>query len=73
MNFRIIENVQLTATVWQMKLEGDATGIPKPGQFVQLKLPEFYLRRPISVCDWTENTITSLGCISIVSGISAIK
>ncbi len=58
MNFRIIENVQLTATVWQMKLEGDATGITKPGQFVQLKLPEFYLRRPISVCDWTENTIT---------------
>jgi len=58
MNFRIIENTQLTATVWQMKLEGDATGITRPGQFVQLKLPEFYLRRPISVCDWTENTIT---------------
>ena len=58
MLFKIIENTQLTATVWQMKLEGDATDITKPGQFVQLKLPEFYLRRPISVCDWTENTIT---------------
>ena len=58
MLFKILENTQLTATVWQMKLEGDAAGITRPGQFVQLKLPEFYLRRPISVCDWTENTIT---------------
>ena len=58
MLFRIIENKQLTATVWQMKLEGEVTGITRPGQFVQLKLPEFYLRRPISVCDWTDTTLT---------------
>ncbi len=58
MLYRLIENKQLTSTVWQMKLEGDTSGITRPGQFVQLKLPEFYLRRPISVCDWTEDTIT---------------
>lgn len=30
----------------------------KPGQFINLKLDGYYLRRPISVCDWTEDTVT---------------
>lgn len=58
MEFRIIANRQLTATVWRMELAGDTSAIVKPGQFVQVQLPGFYLRRPISVCDWNENTLT---------------
>lgn len=30
----------------------------KPGQFINLKLDGYYLRRPISICDWTEDTVT---------------
>ena len=30
----------------------------KPGQFINIKLDGFYLRRPISICDWDRNTIT---------------
>jgi len=58
MKYQIIENSQLTATVWKMVLAGDTSSIVRPGQFVQLQLPGFYLRRPISVCDWNEETIT---------------
>ena len=35
-----------------LRLEGDASGIVNPGQFVNIRVPEKFLRRPISVCDW---------------------
>lgn len=56
--YKLIENTQLTATVWRMKLAGDTSVIKAPGQFVQLTVPGFYLRRPISICDWDDKTIT---------------
>ena len=30
----------------------------QPGQFAQVAVPGFYLRRPISICDWTEDSVT---------------
>ena len=54
----IIENKALTALVWQMKLKADTTAVTAPGQFVNLKLEGLYLRRPISICDWDEDSIT---------------
>jgi dihydroorotate dehydrogenase electron transfer subunit len=41
-----------------MVLEGDSQWITRPGQFVNIELEGFYLRRPISISDWSENTIT---------------
>ena len=35
-----------------MTLSGDVSAITAPGQFVNLKIEEAYLRRPISVCDY---------------------
>ena len=58
MEFRLLENTPLTSAVWRMRLGGDTAGITRPGQFVQLKLPGFYLRRPISVCDWDGDSLT---------------
>ena len=58
MLYRLVENTRLTETVWRMKLAGDTSAIKAPGQFVQLTVPGFYLRRPISICDWDEETIT---------------
>lgn len=57
--FKIIENTQLTATVFKMKLQGDVSEITSPGQFVNIKLQGLFLRRPISVCD-SENGILTL-------------
>ena len=58
MEFRLLENLPLTSAVWRMRLGGDTSGITRPGQFVQVKLPGFYLRRPISVCDWDGESLT---------------
>lgn len=57
--FTVSSNRALTDTVFRMVLEGPLGGaITAPGQFVNLKLPGYYLRRPISVCDWTDDTLT---------------
>ena len=59
-NFIIIDNQQLTADVWKMILRGDVSAFSAAGQFVNIELPEKFLRRPISVCDidFAKNEIT---------------
>ncbi len=54
MRFIIAQNVPAAKGVRAMRLEGDTREIRRPGQFVQVQVPGFYLRRPISVCDWDE-------------------
>ena len=56
--FTIVSNEALTDVVYKMVLEGDTSAITTAGQFVDLRLPEKYLRRPISVCDYSESTLT---------------
>ena len=56
--FEIMENVSLTKDVYRMKLSGDTSAITAPGQFVNILLDGLFLRRPISVCDWDESTLT---------------
>ena len=58
--FQIVENIALTESVYKMVLRGDVSAITAPGQFVNIKLDGLYLRRPISVCDLGENTVTIL-------------
>lgn len=55
--FEIISNKKIAKDVYEMVLEGDTSGIA-PGQFVNIKLEGLYLRRPISVCDYTDKTLT---------------
>lgn len=55
----IIEsNTPLTEVVFKMVLSGDTQYITAPGQFVNIELQGNYLRRPISVCDYDNTTIT---------------
>ncbi len=56
--FSILRNVPLTDQVYRMDLEGDTSPITAPGQFVNIALEGKFLRRPISVCDYTGNTLT---------------
>ncbi len=56
--FTIKENTALTESVFKMLLEGDASAITAPGQFVNIKLDGLYLRRPISVCDVCGDCLT---------------
>jgi dihydroorotate dehydrogenase electron transfer subunit len=41
-----------------MVVSGDTSALTATGQFVNIKVDGLYLRRPISVCDYNENTIT---------------
>ncbi len=50
--FTVMENVSVADRVLRMTLAGDASAIVRPGQFVNVEIEGFYLRRPISVCDW---------------------
>ena len=56
--FTVKENVALTEWVYKMTLSGDTSEVQKPGRFVNIKLDGLFLRRPISVCDATEDTLT---------------
>ena len=56
--FEIKSNIALTATVYKMVLVGDTSAITAPGQFVNILLDGFYLRRPISVNDCVGDTLT---------------
>lgn len=56
--YKITENTALTDTVFKMVLEGDVSDIKNSGEFINIKLDGKYLRRPISVCDVSDNTVT---------------
>lgn len=51
-------NEPLAGSVWRMVLDGDTQYITAPGQFVNVELDGKFLRRPISVCDYDERSIT---------------
>ena len=56
--FEITENKSIAKNVYLMKLSGDSSDIKRPGQFVNIKLDGYFLRRPISVCDYDTDSIT---------------
>ncbi|MBO5662100.1 MAG: dihydroorotate dehydrogenase electron transfer subunit [Tidjanibacter sp.] len=58
--YKVVSNEQLTAKSWLMVLEGDTQYVTRAGEFVNIALEGKFLRRPISVCDYDERTITLL-------------
>lgn len=56
--FKILSNEKIADRVFKLELEGDTSDIWAPGQFVNIKLDGKFLRRPISVCDYSDNHLT---------------
>ena len=56
--YEILENKALTKDIYKMILAGETSHITAPGQFINIQLDGFYLRRPISICDYDDKTIT---------------
>lgn len=56
--FKIIESNRIAKNVYRMCLEGDVSAIKNPGEFINIRLKGFYLRRPISVYDVSDTTVT---------------
>ncbi len=64
--FTVEHTRQLTADTYEMILSGDTSAITAPGQFVNIELPGKYLRRPISICNWTDEALMLL--VKVVGG-----
>ena len=58
--FTVQKNRALTRDMYEMILTGDTADVTAPGQFVNLKLNGFFLRRPISVCNVEGDALTLL-------------
>ena len=56
--FTINSNELIAKSVYRMTLTGDTSDVTNCGQFVNIKLDGFYLRRPISVCDVQADVLT---------------
>lgn len=56
--FKISLNQKLVDNVYKMVLVGDTSDITACGQFINIQLDGLYLRRPISVCDCDETSVT---------------
>ena len=57
-NFKIISNEKIAKNTFEIILTGDTSDITAPGQFVNIRLDGFYLRRPISVCSVCGDLLT---------------
>ena len=53
--FQIVENSPIAPGTYRLVLEGSAV---EEGEFVQIAVPGYYLRRPLSVCDWEDGRLT---------------
>ena len=56
--FTVKSNAKIAKNTYEMVLVGDTSDITASGQFVNIKLDGFYLRRPISVCDVNGDELT---------------
>ena len=56
--YEILSNEKIALNVYKMVLGGDTSAVTASGQFVNIKLEGKFLRRPISICDYDNKTIT---------------
>lgn len=56
--YTVVENRQIGVNTMLMMAEGQTGEFSRPGQFVNIAIPGFTLRRPISVCDIDGDIIT---------------
>ena len=54
----VTETANIQKDIYLMKLSGDMREISAPGQFVNIRLDGFFLRRPISIADWDDESLT---------------
>jgi len=56
----IKSNKKVSKDIFLMRLEGDCSEIKNCGEFINITLPNHYLRRPISVCDYASDHVDIL-------------
>lgn len=56
--YTILSQRNIAKNTYEMILSGDTSAFTRPGQFLNIQLDGFFLRRPISVCDYDGDCIT---------------
>ena len=56
--FTIAENAPVALGTYRLRLAGDTAAITAPGQFADIRLAGYFLRRPVSVCSWSDGALT---------------
>lgn len=54
---RILSNVEIAPDIWKMEIETRLAKEARPGQFIEIQVPPFFLRRPISINEIKENSL----------------
>lgn len=50
-NAVILSNTEIAKDIWRMEIKTNLAKEARPGQFIEISVPGFYLRRPISICE----------------------
>ena len=56
----ITKNIKVGKDIYLMTLSGDTSEIKNPGEFINITVPNYYLRRPISVSDYSDKHVDIL-------------
>lgn len=68
----IASTEKLNRSIYRTVLLGDTSPLTAPGQFINLKIPDHYLRRPISIANWDDSSMTIIYKV-VGSGTSALS
>lgn len=53
----ILHNKEIAHDIWEMEIRTGLAVKAKPGQFIEISVPGYYLRRPISICEVKEDSL----------------
>ena len=55
---KIEKNIRIARRTFEMVLSGDVSDVKMPGQFINIKIDGFYLRRPMSISECEKEKLT---------------
>lgn len=55
---KVLENTCVAENTWHLRTTSTGHAFQAPGQFANLQIPGYFLRRPISIADWNEGELS---------------
>ncbi len=56
-NGKILQNVKIAKDIWKMEIACQLAKNASAGEFIEIGVPEFFLKRPISICEVKEKSL----------------
>ena len=70
--YTVISNVRVAADTYRMRLSGDTSAFTRGGQFADVAIDGFFLRRPFAVTEWDKDGFDMLYRV-VGQGTDALK